>query len=53
MRNVLKVVIFCAQDELDPLGWCIWEQQGDKSQRSLHFQIFQITLVILQKLSPA
>lgn len=28
--DVLKVVVLCAQDELDTLGWCVCTQSGQR-----------------------
>lgn len=30
MGDVLKVVVLCAQDELDTLGWCVCTQSGQR-----------------------
>lgn len=32
MWDVLHVIVLCAQDELDPLGWCVWTQSGQRAQ---------------------
>lgn len=28
MRDMLKIIVFCTQDKLDPLGRCVWTQRG-------------------------
>lgn len=47
MGDVLKVIVLCSQDKLDPLGWCVCTKSGQGHSYNVYYDNNSKTLKAL------